>query len=240
MTKPFGVTGLKLIISHEHVNLIPQNFANKFSDAFKDSEAVSSEASKELIHEYYQPPPVTVKSQDCFSRFPIRTNFDSPQGSSIDREFTKIEADAQLMVDVLLKMALTEQNAKVTTPQVRSNYYYDGDFVRIAYELKTKHNLPVCDLILGGRKGDQVKTFSIVYTAKNVNVRLIVGNMMASDIISETDAAFSSQLIQTHEDFENYSHEHQLFYKKMFNKRNMSTYSDSFQHELTMYTCTPL
>jgi len=240
MTKPFGVTGLKLIISHEHVNLIPQNFAKKFSDDFKDAEAVSSESSKELLHEYYQPPPTTGRGGECcFARYPIRTNFDNPKGSSIDREFMKIEADAQKMVDVLLKMAHTEQNAKVKTPRMCSTYYYVGDFVRIAIELKTKHNILVCDLILGGRAGDQIKTFSIVYISKDVNVRLIVGNNFCENI-TETDAEYSSQLIQTHDDLENYYREYQLLYKKLFNKRNMSTYSDSFKHELTTYTCSPI
>jgi hypothetical protein len=93
---------------------------------------------------------------------------------------------------------------------------------------------------MGGKEGDQIKTFSLVYISKDVKVTLIVGNTTCCENIKETDAEFASQLIQLHDDLENYNNEHQLLYKKMFNKRNMSTYSDSFKLELTTYQCSPI
>ena len=239
MTKPLGVTGLKLIISHNHVNLIPATLATKFAK-FIDSDPVKSDSPKTLVHEYYQVPAAKPKASS-FTRFPIRRNFDPPLGVSIDRNFTSIEEDAQKMVDELMKMVWAEQNTKVKSKQVkqvRATYHYCGDFVRIAYELKLKHNLVVNQLRLSGHHSDEVKAFSVVYKAHKIDARLVIGNMMESQVL-ESDADVVSQAVQTHEGFESYNTEYQLFYNKLYTKGNMSTYSDSLSHELRTYRCAP-
>ena len=239
MTKPLGLTGLKLIISHNHVNLIPTTLATKFAK-FIDSDPVKSDSPKTLVHEYYQVATAKPNASSSFARFPIRRNFDPPLGVSIDRNITNIEADAQKMVDVLMKMVWNQQNAKVKSKQfkqVRATYHYCGDFVRIAYELKNKHNLVVNQLRLSGRHSDEVKAFSVVYKAHYIDARLVIGKIMEIQVL-ESDVDVVSQTL-THEGFDSYNAEYQLFYTKLYNKANMSTYSKSLSHELRTYTCAP-
>jgi len=237
MTKPLGLTGLKLIISHNHVNLIPNTLRTKFSNVFMEqSPAIDSEMPKQLVHECYQVP--APKDKDTFTRFPIRRNFEPPKGVSVDRSFTNIEADAQKMVDVLTRMVFAEQETKVKSNRVCSTYHYHGDIVRIIHCLKEKHSIIASPLKLSGHQNQTVKTFSVVYRAHGINATLIVGNMMESQL-TNSDADNASLLIQTHEDFEAYNGEFQLFYHRLYNKSNMTTYSETLKHELITHTCPP-
>ena len=249
-THRLGVCGLTLIISHGHVNLIPDNLFKKFADTFKESQPIECDVRKQLLYEIYQPNEVeTTQTERRFNRFPLRRNFEPSRGFAVDTKLTNIERDAKDMVrtveheaeKAMLEMPVAQANAAIVKFQktICITYHYVGCGVSIIECLKNNHNYIASSIQLSGSSNEVLKSFDISYSTPSVKVSLRVGNMLREGLAG-SDCDVVGDLVQTVNHMTEYNNEFKRFYQRLYNKQTITTYSDSLLENLLEYTCPPL